>query len=95
MMADTISRQAAIDCVTHVRFGMDKLAYGIVTEALLNLPPVEPEHKVGKWVIFQEFDDGCQYARCNQCRDTQVFYRWTKIPKYCPNCGVKMEGRNE
>ena len=32
---DLISRQAAIDCVNHVRFGMDEMAFGIATTALL------------------------------------------------------------
>ena len=43
MNQDLISRQAAIDCVNHVRFGMDEMAFGIATTALLELPSAQPE----------------------------------------------------
>ena len=41
MNDDTIYRQAAIDCVNHMRFGMDKMAFDIVTTALLELPSAQ------------------------------------------------------
>ena len=42
-MSDLISRQTAIDCVNHMRFGMEKLAFDVVTAALLELPAAQPE----------------------------------------------------
>lgn len=40
---DVIYRQDAIACVNRVRFGMDEMAFGIATTALLELPPAERE----------------------------------------------------
>ena len=45
-MDDLISRQAAIDCVNHMRFGMEKLAFDVVTAALLELPAAQPDRKL-------------------------------------------------
>jgi len=45
-MEDLISRKAAIDCVNHMRFGMEKLAFDVVTAALLELPAPTIESEI-------------------------------------------------
>ena len=70
---------------------MHKLSNGYsIKEDTLGGAAITEERKVGEWIIFQEFDDGTQYAQCTQCKEPQVFYPHMNRPKYCPNCGVKI-----
>ena len=53
----------------------------------------KPERKKGKWVVTSEFED-CHYAKCNQCKVTQVFYYNKPLTNFCPNCGADLrEGK--
>lgn len=65
---------------------------------LNNAPSAQPERKRGKWIVGSEFED-CIYAKCNQCKVTQVFYYNKPLTNFCPNCGADMrgeqDGRNE
>lgn len=56
----------------------------------LNKISAEPKRKTGKWIVTSEFED-CRYAKCNQCKVTQVFYYNKPLTNFCPNCGAKME----
>lgn len=79
---DTISRQAAIDCLTATSLKK----YDFILDArdkIKNLPPVTPQPKTGHW-IFDEILDRHYY--CSECKSMGVDY-WD----YCPNCGAKME----
>ena len=53
-----------------------------------NLPSVEPERKTGHWI---DTDNYYQRWKCSECgchtRDAK--------PNYCPNCGAKMEMKND
>ena len=53
-----------------------------------------PERKKGKWIVTSEFED-CRYAKCNQCKVTQVFYYNKPLTNFCPNCGADMKGKQE
>ena len=55
---------------------------------ILELPPVTPKQKMGRWIDYQK--NIWIYAQCSECgtvHDTKT--------NYCPNCGAKMEGENE
>jgi len=86
MKDDTISRQAAIDCVTY------DVEYTI--KCLKDLPGAEPERKKGEWIVISEFED-CRYVKCNQCKITQVFYHNKPLTNFCPNCGADMRGERD
>ena len=53
-----------------------------------NLPSIELERKTGYWI---DTDNYYQRWKCSECgchtRDSE--------PNYCPNCGAKMEMRND
>lgn len=58
---DCISRESIIEIVNHQRFGMSKLAFGIITEKVKELPSVTPQQKMGsssenpnKWIPVSE-----------------------------------------
>lgn len=100
----TIYRQAAIDAVCAV-CGNDcdksEFVYNAPQDeqviicpehyVLSTLPPAQPERKKGKWIVTSEFED-CIYAKCNQCKVTQVFYHNKPLTNFCPNCGADMRG---
>ena len=47
-VGDMISRQAAIDAVNAMRFGMEKMAFEIITTKLLELPTAQPQSTTGQ-----------------------------------------------
>ena len=57
--------------------------YRAIEQIVKDQPTVAPDHipdatkmmerKTGKWIVTSEFAD-CRYAKCNQCKVTQVFY---------------------
>lgn len=79
-MSDLISREAAIQAVTH---------FDDPLKRLYELPSVEPERKQGKWISEQQW---C-LPKCSIC-GASCFglhgFDAIKTP-YCPNCGAKME----
>lgn len=90
--ADLISRQAAIDTAIEAAdkwdggFSVERSR--IITEALNELPSVQPTQKVGKW--GRKIVDGGYNADwiCSSCGYKEM----TDFPtKFCPNCGAKME----
>lgn len=50
----------------------------------------------GKWV-FVDVTDDCviRTDRCSICRETWDSFEKKMPPKYCPNCGAKMDGGKE
>ena len=60
-----------------------------VWKHILDMPTIKPEHKTGEWIVTSVFED-CRYAKCNQCKVTQVFYYNKPLTNFCPNCGADM-----
>lgn len=94
---DLISRQAAIDAINeHLEFvtsglGNDsevkkiyKIAYNHTIDVISILPDIQPEQKIGHWIICS---DG-YYPYCSQCLNEPKNRIMTK---YCGECGAKME----
>lgn len=90
---DTISRQAAIGTVKHMRKVCDTNDindyYNLMLEAFNVLPPAQPELKKGKWLCVT--DGHYEYFRCSQCG------KHSDEPKpFCRCCEAKMEeGEND
>lgn len=78
---DVISRQGVLD-LAKKGILVSNGNYGSVCKAINDLPSVKPQEKSGKWVN----------GVCDNCK-----YDWGKdapiasVPKYCPNCGAKMQ----
>lgn len=49
------------------------------------------EVKRGKWIYINS-DLGWQEYKCSICHTHRIFDNDEKLHKYCPECGVKMEG---
>lgn len=92
MSDDLISRQAAIDFIkAHsypVRYDNTSIEQGMtitgIEQALKEVPAVQPEQKIGRWIICS---DG-YYPYCSQCLNEPKNRIMTK---YCGECGAKME----
>lgn len=84
-LIDLISRQAAAKAVD-----WDTEAY----TAIINLPTIDPV-KHGKWELH-EYPDGYYHTECSECGavyDEKVYFE--KTAHYCPNCGVKMDKKED
>lgn len=95
-MSDLISRQAAIDAICGECQGTcipcEHYPCGEI-KALEQLPSAQPEQKVGKWIRHKD-EDGEPYGHnCSICGE------WYVMPygktKFCPNCGAKMEEKDD
>lgn len=97
MKDDLISRQEAIDLWDkyHPFIAIKAMEYD---RALRALPSAEPERKRGKWI------DNNGLYQCSACKHIWSELWWTsvcpidrmnKMMHYCPNCGVKMDEREE
>jgi len=58
------------------------------------IPSTRQERKKGKWIVIAEFED-CRYAKCNQCKVTQIFYYNKPLTNFCPNCGSDNRGEQD
>lgn len=85
---DCISRQAVLDCLTAT--GLKKFDFILdARDKIKNLPPVTPQQKVGHWEKHSYFKDAYICSSCNT--GGNMVY---KDFKYCPNCGAKMEAKD-
>lgn len=77
-----------------------KTAFGMAITALElfgsseQLPSIQPERKIGQWIP----SDSELEIKCNKCGKDFSEYVYSidyidlaEYPKFCPNCGVKME----
>ncbi len=90
MKNDTISRQAAIDALTHfTNLSWDKLK--IVYPMLTVIEELPSAGRHGRWIRTGE-DGYCSVCKC----DMPMFrndWEWEYTEThYCPNCGARMEG---
>ena len=58
-----------------------------VIRIVKNQDTVDPV-KHGHWVFV---NDMVSYIKCSECGDNICWVN-TKRPKYCPNCGARMDG---
>ena len=89
-----VSRKDVIDLYKR---GADRIAKakGISVEdmphngldALMNLPPVTPKRKTGKW-IHSDFSH--EFLQCSECGRGRYF-----CSNFCPNCGADMRSEAE
>lgn len=92
---DVISRQAAIDCEYQVKI-INDIEYVMLSEVQMKmrkLPSAEPERKTGRWEMKHDpygfFDE---IPVCSECGCTT---KMREVYNFCPNCGAKMEVRDE
>ncbi len=99
-MSDFISRQAAIEAVckalyTPIPCYGNSLLQDCMTlaKAIVNNIPSEEPERTGRWVLWNE--PGCEYAKCTACGEMydqdDLYIGGNDYPKFCPNCGAKME----
>ncbi|MGM9562155.1 MAG: hypothetical protein ACI3WT_07925 [Phascolarctobacterium sp.] len=58
-----------------------------VIRLVKRLPTIDPV-KHGHWIFVE---DMVSYIKCSECGD-DICWVNTKRPKYCPNCGARMDG---
>ena len=88
-MSDLIQREDALLCLTG-EFEKDKEyspeeLIAIFGKRLRSLPPVTPAVKTGYWIHLSKCD------KCSECGYETG--RFESESNYCPNCGIKMEGK--
>lgn len=97
-MSDLISRQAVLDamyalCDTGETLKenpwRDNPHIDAITDAIEDLPSVEPERKTGKWI----WDKRAGTYHCSECGHDPLHEDVGEIEeyKYCMNCGAEMK----
>ena len=102
---DAISRQQAIDIVKELTITIE--GYEMHNQAVMNycaeiiqLPPIQPEPKRGKWI---RTGSGSLYDHyeCSECGKAPKWEcmgdnRWKiAFTDFCPNCGADMRGEQD
>lgn len=87
---DAVSRQAVMNCFKKWQPYMATRLHEFEKE-LFELPSVKSQEPTGHWI--DDTSLGYHVSICSKCNwrghgDTCLIYR----PKYCPNCGARMEG---
>lgn len=94
-MSDLISRQAALAAIDKNRdalllsgmTGEEHILVHYGRRSIEDLPTIDPV-KHGKWIEIN--DDPWGTFECDRCGYiVKDIYRYP--PKYCPNCGARME----
>ena len=98
-MSDLIERQAAIDALgeePEVWVENNEYEQGLNNQwhydvnALKAVPSAQPAQKKGKWRHYEG------YLTCSECGteydDDIMTHCGDDVPKFCPNCGAKMDG---
>lgn len=60
-------------------------------EKIIKAAPINDPVKHGHWIFVK---DMVSYIKCSEC-GAGICWVNTKRPKYCPNCGAKMDGEAE
>lgn len=87
---DVISRQAAIDALTHfTNLSWDKLK--IMYPMLTVIEELSSAERHGRWIDVEPAPHNLFYATCSVCGDRQTI----EVANYCPMCGASMRGEEE
>lgn len=81
-MDDTISRQAAIDCISYDE--------EYTEDCIRALPFVQPKRKTGYWIKVAGMNERC--SSCNHYFPLSYFIGRPFEINFCPNCGADMRG---
>lgn len=74
---------------------MELKAYQDIRDGIKEEPTIEPERKKGEWNFIGNQMFEC--SECGTCYTQSQFYQMrvrisdAEFPKFCPNCGAKME----
>ena len=68
---------------------MDKALYNFAHNKMTDCPSVEPERKVGKWLLTIEDWNKWTCSECGFSKRTDIHV--TLGYDYCPMCGSRME----
>lgn len=95
---DCISRQAAIDALSHMCSEDENgitVSRANVNSVLKAMPPVTPKPKMGRWIDEGFYAEGhSEHAyRCSECDEHYIGY--VGEFKHCPNCGATMKGESK
>lgn len=98
---DCVSRQAVLE---YIEGSWAELGHSseneLVCQDIKEMPPVTPQQKTGYWILTDVEGNRVWHCNCSECgKDPQDYIggseNWwlikNKLPKYCPNCGAKME----
>lgn len=94
---DAISRQAAIDALSHMCSEDENgitVSRANVNSMLRVLSPVTPQPKTGRWITQWNVAHQKEYYYCSECREEFSYDGETGIKMndydYCPYCGARM-----
>ena len=94
---DAINRQMVLDTLDTTEKFMDEdrtveTYKALLKECYVVLPSATPKHKMGRWEWQKE-----DIYRCSECGEDVHVKEVMNVPQYdfCPNCGVKMEERED
>ena len=92
MMANYISREAAIEAVKHAwAKGLEPSQYIEILPAADVAPVVH-----GEWYLLDDCANAGLYCSVCSRRVHREEFAYKKLrSKYCPHCGAKMDGGNE
>jgi hypothetical protein len=98
---DAISRKAVIDMTGLSEWFDSSDSYNGFVIALSELPSVTPKQKTGKWVDIKKDGNRIYRCRCSECGKNPIEYTYgyedwwfEELPKFCPDCGTKMENED-
>lgn len=79
---------------------MEIKAYTDIANGVKDMPTIEPERKIGKWIKKSKRLDFCTewWYECSECGNKPPNDRYghpNYLTDFCPNCGVKMIGEEE
>jgi transcription elongation factor Elf1 len=92
---DCVSRQA-VDQNIYDYAESNGLSYANLKNAILDMPPVTPTRKKGKWIVKENIHGLEKFYECSNCGN-HCLYEYVEIgfknakTKYCPNCGAEMD----
>lgn len=88
---DTISRQAALEPYQTLD-NNDTISVWMIRKNIEQIPPTTPQPKTGQWINGDSICPCCGKDKYENL-DADIYADWR--PRFCPNCGAKMEEKIE